>query len=84
MSNFVCLTRPSFQILDKTQTGISDFRISCQTPYKLNCRTSTDIDMKFGPITNFEKKNMTTPKNLWSQLMVNLKQSGSRFWMTGL
>ena len=58
--NLVSITRPSLQILDKTQT---DFRISGQSLIKENChnsRTSDDIDMKLGPVTKPEKRNNKT------------------------
>ena len=60
--NLVSITRPSLQILDKTQT---DFRISGQSLIKENChnsRTSDDIDMKLGPVTKLDKRNKTTSK----------------------
>ena len=46
---------------------ISDFRISSQSFIKENChhcRTSVDIDMKFGPVTKLDKGNKTTSKKL--------------------
>ena len=63
MPHLVSLTRPSLQILGKTQTqGISGFRISAQSLLKVNChnsRTSDDIDMKLEPATKFDKRNKT-------------------------
>ena len=59
------LIRLSLRILSKTQTGISDFRISGQSLIKGNChnsRTSDDIDMKLGPVTKLDKRNKTTSK----------------------
>ena len=47
--------------------GISDFRISGQSFIKENChnsRTSDDIDMTLGPITELNKKNEVTSKKL--------------------
>ena len=47
--------------------GISDFRISGQSFIKENChnsRTSDNIDMRLGPITELNKKNEVTSKKL--------------------
>ena len=47
--------------------GISDLRISGQSLIKENChnsRTSDDIDMKLGPITELDKRNEVTSKKL--------------------
>ena len=73
------LTRPSLQILDKTQKkgaggagGGSDFRISGQFLVKRNChnsRTSNDIDMKLGPVPKIDKKNKTTSKEIDDDVM---------------
>ena len=49
--SLVFLTRPTLQIMGKTQTGISDYQISGQSLIKRNCHnswTSDDIDIKFG------------------------------------
>ena len=60
------LTRPSLQILGKTQTGywaklsISNLQISDQSLINENChttRTSNDIDMKLGRVCKRGKKN---------------------------
>ena len=51
---------------------ISDFRISGQSLIKENCnnsRTSGNIDMKFGPVTNLDKKNKTTSKKFDDDVM---------------
>ena len=43
--------------------GISDFQISGQSLIEENCynsRTSDDIDMKLGPVTDFDKRNNRT------------------------
>ena len=51
---------------------ISDFRISGQSLIKVNChnfRTSDDIDMKLGPITKPDKRNKTTSKILYGDVM---------------
>ena len=45
--------------------GISDFRISGQFVLNENghnFRTSHDIDMKLGPVTTIDKRNLTTSK----------------------
>ena len=63
MSNLVFITRPSLQILGKTQMGV--FPISDQSLIKENChnsRTSDEIDMKLGPVTKLDKRNKTTSK----------------------
>ena len=59
MPNLVSPTRPSFHILGKTP----DFQISGQSFIKKNChnsRTSNNIDLKLGPVTKLDKRNMTT------------------------
>ena len=92
--NLVSLTHSSLQILDKTQTGISDFWISGQSLIKVNyhnSRTSDDIDMKLGPVTKLDKRNKITSKKFDSDVMsancdvififlflANLEQSGSQ------
>ena len=54
----VSLNCPSLQLLSKTQTVV--FPISnCR-----NSRTSDDIDMKLGPVTNLDKGNKTTSKKI--------------------
>ena len=66
------LTRLSLQILSKTQTGISDFRISGQSLIKGNChnfRTSDDIDMKLCPVTKLDKRNKTSLKKIYDEVM---------------
>ena len=43
--------------------GISDFQISGQSLIEENCynsRTSDDIDIKLGPVTDFDKRNSAT------------------------
>ena len=53
----------SLQILDKTQAGV--FSISAQV--NKNChksRTSSDIDMKLGLLTELGKRNTATSKKL--------------------
>ena len=66
MPNLISLTRPSLQILGKTQTGgISDFWISGQSFIKENChnsRTTDNIDMKLGPVTKLDKGNKAMSK----------------------
>ena len=66
MPNMVSPTRPSLQILGKTQEGVfSNFRFLVNPLQKKNChnsRTSDDIDMKLGPVTKLDKRNKTTSK----------------------
>ena len=73
--------------------GISNLRISVQSLIKENChnsRTSDDIDMKLGPVTNLDKRNKTTSQKFeltscWKivtllsffQFIANLEQFGS-------
>ena len=48
--------------------GVSDFRISVQSLINKNChnyRTSNDIDMKLGPVTELDKRNKATSKKIW-------------------
>ena len=56
--NFVSLTRPSLQILDKIQTGeFVYFQISGQSLIKENChnsRISHDIGMKLGSVIKLD------------------------------
>ena len=47
--------------------GVSDFRISVQSLINKNChnyRTSNDIDMKLGPVTELDKRNKATSKKI--------------------
>ena len=70
--NLVSITRPSLQILGKTQVGISDFQISGQSLIKENChnsRTSDDTDMKLGPVTKPDNRNKTTSQNADDEVM---------------
>ena len=81
--NLVSLTHSSLQILDKTQTGISDFWISGQSLIKVNyhnSRTSDDIDMKLGPVTKLDKRNKTAPKKLTMTSCWQVVTSLSFFW----
>ena len=74
--------------------GISDFRISGQSFIKGIChnsRTSDDIDMKLGPVTNLTRKTKQRQKSLtitpcvknvtplsFFQFTASLEQSGSQ------
>ena len=59
--NLVFLTRPSLQILGKTQTGVFPISgISGQSLIKRNChnsRTSGHINMKLGAVTKIDKRS---------------------------
>ena len=46
------------------QTGQSLTKENCH-----NSRTSDDIDMKLGPVTYIDKKNKSTAKNIWQDVM---------------
>ena len=55
----------SSHIGENSDGGIFDFRISGQSPIKVNChnsRTSDNIVMKLTPVTKFDKRNKTTLK----------------------
>ena len=52
-------------IKKKSDRDVPDFWISGQYLLNENChnsRTSNGIDMKLGPVTKFDRKNMATPK----------------------
>ena len=54
-------------IVQNSDGGISDFRISGQSLIKENyhnSRTSHDIDMNFGPVPKIDKRNNTTSTKL--------------------
>ena len=72
--------------------SISDFQISGESRVKVNChksRTSDDIDMKLGPVTELDKRDKLTSKKKstmtscqqtvtllsFLQFMANLEQS---------
>ena len=62
--------------------NISDFWFSDQSLINKNChnlRTSNDIDMKLGPVTNFDKRNKTMLKNLIMMLCRYSTRSASFF-----
>ena len=86
----VSLTRPSLQVLGKTQTGIFLISRFLVNPLK-NSRTTDDINKKFGPVTKLDKRNKRTSKKLtmtpfrqivislsFFRFMANLEQSRSR------
>ena len=79
MPNFVSLTRPSLQILGKSQMGLLPiFQISGQSSIKENyhnSRTSDNIDTELGPVTKRDKRNKTTSS--FFRFMVNLDQPKS-------
>ena len=57
----------SLNIGQKSDGDISDFWISGQSLINKNChnsRTSTDIDMKLGPVSKIDKRNTTTSKKV--------------------
>ena len=61
--NLVSLTRPSFQILDKTQVGVFSNSGFLVNPLYCNySRTSNDIDVKRRPVTKLYKRNKATLK----------------------
>ena len=68
MPNFVALTCPSLQMLDKTQIGV--FSVS-RFPVKLlininyhNSRTSNDNEMRLGQLTKIDDRNSTKSKKI--------------------
>ena len=65
MPNLVSLTPPCLDTGQESDGGISDFRISGHSLIKENChnsKTSDDIDIKLGPVTKLDTRNMTTSK----------------------
>ena len=51
--------------MDRTQTAVFPISGFLVNPFQKNCddsRTSNDIDMKLGPVTKLDKKNMATSK----------------------
>ena len=68
MKNLLSVTRPSPQILGKTQTGIFPTSGSGQSLTSKNCHTSgtsNDIGIKRGPVTTTrDKRNTVTSKKL--------------------
>ena len=70
MPNLVSITRPSLQILDKTQTGVFPISRFLDNPYKRNnSRTSYDIDIKLGPVIKLDNRNKTTSKKFEFDVM---------------
>ena len=56
---------PISDVGQNSNVGVSDFWNSGQSLTNKNChnsRTNSDIDMKLGPVTILEKKNMVTSK----------------------
>ena len=52
--------------------SISDFQISGQSRVKVKChksRTSDDIDMKLGPVTELAKRDKSTSKKIYDDVM---------------
>ena len=68
MLNLVSLTRPSLQILGKTQTTV--FPISFIKVNFHNSRTSDDIEMKPGPVIKIDKKNKGRSKKADDDVML--------------
>ena len=73
MLNLVFITHPqSPDFGQNSDGGIFYFRISGESLIKGNClnsRTSDDIDMKLGPVTNIDKRNKTTSKKFDDDIM---------------
>ena len=68
MPDLVSITCPSLQIFGKTQTRVFRFPNFWSIPYKKNChnsRTSDNIDMKLGPVTELDKRNRATSKKIY-------------------
>ena len=52
--------------------GIFDFQVSSQSlinEISLNSRTSNDIDIKLGPVTKLQKRNLLTSKDFDDDVM---------------
>ena len=69
MPNLVHVTRPSLWILDKVQTGVFPIFGPLVNPLqtkictKDNFRSSHDIDMKLGSVTELDKRNTATSQS---------------------
>ena len=73
-------------IVQNSDGSVSDFRISGQSLIKKNChssRTSSDIDMKLGPVTKLDKRNKTTSKKFDLDLMSENCDVIVIFWIFG-
>ena len=58
--------------VQNSDRDISDFGISGQSLVRVNChnsRTSDDIDMKFGPVTQLNKRNKTASKKVHNDVI---------------
>ena len=63
----------SLDIGKKSDGGILDFRISGQFFINENCHNSIashGIDMKLGPVTKGDKRNMATPKKIKNDVIL--------------
>ena len=80
MSNFVSLTHPRCQILDKTQTDVFTIsRFMVMSLINKNChnsRRSNDIDMKLEPVDNYVCQQIVTSPSFF-QFTVDIEQSGT-------
>ena len=81
--NLVSLTRPSLQILSKTQMVV--FLISgCQVNPLFhnyhNSRTSNDIRMKLGQVTKLDKRNKATSKKKKKKKKNWRRRQFGKFW----
>ena len=69
--NLVSLIQ-SPDIEQNSDGSISDFQISGRSRVKVNChksRTSDDIDMKLGPVTELDKRDKSTSKKIYDDVM---------------
>ena len=95
MSNLASVTCPSLHILVKSETEVFlIFGFLVKSLINHNChnsKTSYDIYMKLGPVTNLARRNTTTSKKLtmmsyrqimtsssFFRFMASLQQTGSR------
>ena len=65
--------------------GISDFRIPGQSHIKRNShnsRTSDDVDMKLGTVTEFDRRNKMTSKKFDDDVMSKIVTSLTLFQFT--
>ena len=63
----------SLDIVQNSDGGISDFRISGQSLIKENChnsRTCEDIESKLGPVTNFWQEKQNDVKKIDDDVML--------------
>ena len=74
------------EIGQNSDGGISDFQISGQSFIKENghnSRTSDDMDMKLGPVTELAKRTKTPSKKVDVDAMSEISEAIVIFWIFG-